>query len=299
MLELVNTTPVLGGFHVFTLDKKKYEQDFESIYTRRMRNKKEKKQKQDDKARDDDVHDVRPWEDGEGLPSWENVEQWAKEYDNTEKMPADDEPFPQSLNFMTTDEFKQMLGACGYTEFKGDKTSKTLEFRWNAVTAVEKGYRWGTKKGSHGKATSYHGKLVQRCPATLKEALLRAQAMFEEQLQRKLREQKLVSRKTSLGGYRREDGLWQSGANYEVFESEVEILSKFQLFPEKFFFPLKALEYDKGLLPDLFTLFDVDLRAHATSHENMQMSPLFLENMPLYYSWLMDNSIEGTQYLKT
>jgi hypothetical protein len=203
-----------------------------------------------------------------------------------------------SLNFMTTDEFKQMLAACGYTEFKADQTSKNIEFKWNAVTAVEKGYRWATKKGSHAKATSYHGKLVQRCPANLKEALQRAQIMFEEQLQRKLEEQQLVSRTTSLGGYSREDGLWQAGANYEGLESEREILAKFQLLPEKFFFPLKALEYDKSILPDLFTVFETNSSAHATSHENMQMSPLFLENMPLYYSWLMNNSIEGTQFLK-
>jgi hypothetical protein len=55
---------------------------------------------------------------------------------------------------------------------------------------------------------------------------------------------------------------------------------------ESVFFPFFKLEYDKKILPMLFTVFKDDCD-YQTSHQNMKLSGQFLSHLPIYFEWIM------------
>ncbi len=185
---------------------------------------------------------------------------------------------------LTWQEFREMIGACGFQRVDLDSdqekslTSRSsgcpysrkaiLKYEWCLTRCWLMSYRYASKsKVTQETFLQNKKKNVCKCPQIL--------AYVYEQVRQRMIQTRILSKRQWVGHDKK--------LNMETITVLKTLLNT---SAESVFFPFFKLEYDKKILPMLFTVFKDDYD-YQTSHQNMKLSRQFLSHLPIYFEWIM------------
>ena len=183
------------------------------------------------------------------------------------------------------EEFREMIGACGFekVDLKSDGRSSNilkssifrqntiLQYEWSPVRCWLKVYRYASKsKVTEDTYFQNKNKNVSKCPQIL--------AHVYEQVRQRMIEKEILTKRN-----------WFNYDGNHNDHNTALLVKLLDTSCESVFFPFAKFEYDKEILPRLFTVFKDD-GDYETSHANMKVTRQFQSHLPMYFEWIMKNA---------